>query len=239
MLRRCVACDRHGAAAVRRVGLRADGRARAWPRAQLESTNNVACPAWLDWFHGGLQFQIECAAARAPSRARRHPAFRFASTLCFSPQSPVPSVGAAMGPAVHLLRPLLARSPRSLSRLHTVHAERRLSSVCCPVPGPRAVTRAWLAPVQAPPVPRPAAALAAARVEVRAPDVPRPGHRVPRPAVLPGAPRHLTLPQPCSRAPGRCRACTASSPHGTPGGACLRKLIVSVLSQLQRAVVIR
>jgi len=29
------------------------------PWAQMASTNNVSCPEWLDWFHGGLQFQIE------------------------------------------------------------------------------------------------------------------------------------------------------------------------------------
>lgn len=32
----------------------------AGPWAQMASTNNVSCPEWLDWFHGGLQFQIEC-----------------------------------------------------------------------------------------------------------------------------------------------------------------------------------
>lgn len=30
-----------------------------WFRTQLVSTMNVDCPEWLDWFHGGLQFQIE------------------------------------------------------------------------------------------------------------------------------------------------------------------------------------
>jgi fatty acid desaturase len=30
-----------------------------WFTMQLKTTMNVACPAWLDWFHGGLQFQIE------------------------------------------------------------------------------------------------------------------------------------------------------------------------------------
>ena len=33
-----------------------------WTLMQMASTNNVECPEWLDWFHGGLQFQIECAA---------------------------------------------------------------------------------------------------------------------------------------------------------------------------------
>ena len=23
------------------------------------ATNNVSCPVWMDWFHGGLQYQIE------------------------------------------------------------------------------------------------------------------------------------------------------------------------------------
>ncbi|KAJ2509002.1 hypothetical protein GGI11_005965, partial [Coemansia sp. RSA 2049] len=26
---------------------------------QIRTTMDVACPRWLDWFHGGLQFQIE------------------------------------------------------------------------------------------------------------------------------------------------------------------------------------
>jgi len=30
-----------------------------WFRMQLRGTMNVDCPTWLDWFHGGLQFQIE------------------------------------------------------------------------------------------------------------------------------------------------------------------------------------
>lgn len=30
-----------------------------WFRMQLKTTMNVACPWWMDWFHGGLQFQIE------------------------------------------------------------------------------------------------------------------------------------------------------------------------------------
>jgi fatty acid desaturase len=30
-----------------------------WVDTQLAATLNWRCPAWLDWFHGGLQFQIE------------------------------------------------------------------------------------------------------------------------------------------------------------------------------------
>jgi delta8-fatty-acid desaturase len=30
-----------------------------WYRLQLKTTMNIACPAWLDWLHVGLQFQIE------------------------------------------------------------------------------------------------------------------------------------------------------------------------------------
>ncbi|KAE8453686.1 hypothetical protein EG329_009197 [Mollisiaceae sp. DMI_Dod_QoI] len=29
----------------------------SWPHHQLRTTMDVACPPWLDWFHGGLQFQ--------------------------------------------------------------------------------------------------------------------------------------------------------------------------------------
>ncbi|KAH8650941.1 fatty acid desaturas-like protein [Tricladium varicosporioides] len=28
-----------------------------WPQQQLRTTMDVDCPTWLDWFHGGLQFQ--------------------------------------------------------------------------------------------------------------------------------------------------------------------------------------
>ena len=30
-----------------------------WFVMQLKTTLNITCPEWLDWFHGGLQFQIE------------------------------------------------------------------------------------------------------------------------------------------------------------------------------------
>eukprot|EP00750_Incisomonas_marina_P002970 INCI12792.3.p1 GENE.INCI12792.3~~INCI12792.3.p1 ORF type:complete len:552 (+),score=83.29 INCI12792.3:237-1658(+) len=30
-----------------------------WFTMQLKTTMNVSCPRWMDWFHGGLQFQIE------------------------------------------------------------------------------------------------------------------------------------------------------------------------------------
>jgi len=30
-----------------------------WFKMQLATTMNVDCPWWMDWFHGGLQFQIE------------------------------------------------------------------------------------------------------------------------------------------------------------------------------------
>jgi len=30
-----------------------------WFRMQVKTTLNVDCPKWLDWFHGGLQFQVE------------------------------------------------------------------------------------------------------------------------------------------------------------------------------------
>lgn len=31
----------------------------AWVKMQIGGTMNISCPAWLDWFHGGLQFQTE------------------------------------------------------------------------------------------------------------------------------------------------------------------------------------
>merc|ERR1711990_1210574 len=30
-----------------------------WFRMQVATTMNIDCPWWMDWFHGGLQFQIE------------------------------------------------------------------------------------------------------------------------------------------------------------------------------------
>ena len=30
-----------------------------WFKVQLATTMDVDCPQWMDWFHGGLQFQIE------------------------------------------------------------------------------------------------------------------------------------------------------------------------------------
>jgi len=36
-----------------------NGPVDEWFRTQLATTMNVDCPEWMDWFHGGLQFQIE------------------------------------------------------------------------------------------------------------------------------------------------------------------------------------
>ncbi|KAF4637401.1 hypothetical protein G7Y89_g691 [Cudoniella acicularis] len=33
------------------------GPSEPWPQQQLRTTMDVDCPTWLDWFHGGLQFQ--------------------------------------------------------------------------------------------------------------------------------------------------------------------------------------
>lgn len=30
-----------------------------WFRMQVKTSLNVDCPEWMDWFHGGLQFQVE------------------------------------------------------------------------------------------------------------------------------------------------------------------------------------
>ena len=30
-----------------------------WWHLQLKTTMDIDCPEWMDWFHGGLQFQIE------------------------------------------------------------------------------------------------------------------------------------------------------------------------------------
>nr|AAP23036.1 fatty acid delta-6 desaturase [Primula vialii] len=33
--------------------------ANDWFKKQTAGTLNISCPAWMDWFHGGLQFQVE------------------------------------------------------------------------------------------------------------------------------------------------------------------------------------
>ena len=33
------------------------GDAESFPQKQLRTTMDVDCPPWLDWLHGGLQFQ--------------------------------------------------------------------------------------------------------------------------------------------------------------------------------------
>jgi delta8-fatty-acid desaturase len=33
------------------------GPTESFPQRQLRTTMDVDCPPWLDWFHGGLQFQ--------------------------------------------------------------------------------------------------------------------------------------------------------------------------------------
>merc|ERR1719440_1316143 len=48
-----------------------------WFRLQLMTTQNIDCPEWMDWFHGGLQFQIE---HHLWPRLPRHN-LRYASTL--------------------------------------------------------------------------------------------------------------------------------------------------------------
>ncbi|XP_010261428.1 PREDICTED: acyl-lipid (9-3)-desaturase-like [Nelumbo nucifera] len=34
-------------------------RANDWFEKQTKGTLDIACPSWMDWFHGGLQFQVE------------------------------------------------------------------------------------------------------------------------------------------------------------------------------------
>lgn len=36
-----------------------ESRSEGWYSMQMQTTLNVDCPPWLDWLHGGLQFQIE------------------------------------------------------------------------------------------------------------------------------------------------------------------------------------
>ncbi|KUJ20639.1 fatty acid desaturase [Mollisia scopiformis] len=39
------------------MSAKAGERNESWVRQQLRTTMDVDCPAWMDWFHGGLQFQ--------------------------------------------------------------------------------------------------------------------------------------------------------------------------------------
>lgn len=34
------------------------GPIESFAQKQLRTTMDVDCPAWMDWFHGGLQFQV-------------------------------------------------------------------------------------------------------------------------------------------------------------------------------------
>merc|ERR550534_1928782 len=38
-------------------GVTYDGDHNGFFQTQLEGTMDIDCPAWMDWFHGGLQFQ--------------------------------------------------------------------------------------------------------------------------------------------------------------------------------------
>ena len=49
---------------------------------QLKGTMNWSCPAWLDWFHGGLQFQIEHHLFPALPRHNLRRASLLAQPLC-------------------------------------------------------------------------------------------------------------------------------------------------------------
>lgn len=40
-------------------GFAYNGEEDEWFRMQVATTLNIDCPVWLDWFHGGLQFQVE------------------------------------------------------------------------------------------------------------------------------------------------------------------------------------
>ncbi|CAL1359654.1 unnamed protein product [Linum trigynum] len=38
---------------------RCSPRANDWFEKQTRGTVDISCPSWMDWFHGGLQFQLE------------------------------------------------------------------------------------------------------------------------------------------------------------------------------------
>ena len=40
-------------------GVTYDNSANGFLQTQLKGSLNVDCPRWMDWFHGGLQFQVE------------------------------------------------------------------------------------------------------------------------------------------------------------------------------------
>jgi delta8-fatty-acid desaturase len=52
----------------------ANDDADGWVHTQLAGSIDIDCPPWLDWFHGGLQFQVRCARSPRPAEAEPRPA---------------------------------------------------------------------------------------------------------------------------------------------------------------------
>lgn len=46
------------------------------------ATNNVSCPEWMDWFHGGLQYQIEHHLFPDLPRHHLRAASKFVRQMC-------------------------------------------------------------------------------------------------------------------------------------------------------------
>lgn len=86
-------------------------------RQQFMSTLNISCPASLDWFHGGLQFQIEHhLIPRLPRHhLRRAMVSFFGALILFSPSLPV-------------LRPILSSHSlaSTTSRITAHHSPKRI-----------------------------------------------------------------------------------------------------------------
>jgi len=41
------------------VGITYDNPSNGYLQTQLKGSMDIDCPTWMDWFHGGLQFQVE------------------------------------------------------------------------------------------------------------------------------------------------------------------------------------
>ena len=64
-----------------------------WVRTQLAGTLNWSCPPWLDWFHGGLQYQIEHHLFPRMPRPRLRAAAPHVLAFCAKHHLPYHQVG--------------------------------------------------------------------------------------------------------------------------------------------------
>ncbi|KAH7523821.1 hypothetical protein FEM48_Zijuj06G0052600 [Ziziphus jujuba var. spinosa] len=63
-----------------------------WFEKQTKGTLNITCPSWMDWFHGGLQFQIEHHLFPRLPRCQLRKVSPFVKELCKKHNLPYTSV---------------------------------------------------------------------------------------------------------------------------------------------------